>query len=181
MMCPKCQFENRNGAKFCKECGVNLEETCLECGTIHQLGSKFCDECGYKLDLEIETDKPTPSREGARKYVTVLFSDLSGYTAMSEKLDPEEVKDITARLFEDVSEIVSKYEAETHFKKAIQLAKEIGGSAGRTYLDLGLLHKSRKRIDKAKESISEAIKIFEDTEAEVFLKQAREELESLKI
>ncbi len=29
-----------------------------------------------------------------RKHVTVLFSDLSGYTAMTEKMDPEEVKEI---------------------------------------------------------------------------------------
>lgn len=110
MICIKCQFDNREGAKFCKECGVNLEEACLKCGTVHQLGSKFCDECGYNLDQLIETDNPVPGSEGERKYVTVLFSDLSGYTAMSENLDPEEVKDITGRLFKDVSKIVSKYE-----------------------------------------------------------------------
>ena len=34
-----------------------------------------------------------------RKHVSVLFSDLTGYTSMSEKLDPEEVKEITSRMF----------------------------------------------------------------------------------
>jgi predicted ATPase/class 3 adenylate cyclase len=48
--------------------------------------------------------------EGERKHVTVLFSDLSGYTAMSEKLDPEEVKEITSRVFGEISQIISKYE-----------------------------------------------------------------------
>jgi class 3 adenylate cyclase/tetratricopeptide (TPR) repeat protein len=48
--------------------------------------------------------------EGERKHVTVLFSDLSGYTAMSEKLDPEEVREITGQIFDDVSKIVSKYD-----------------------------------------------------------------------
>ena len=28
MQCPKCQFDNREGAKFCKECGAKLEITC---------------------------------------------------------------------------------------------------------------------------------------------------------
>src|SRR5689334_11325160 len=32
--------------------------------------------------------------EGERRQATVLFSDLSGYTAMNEKLDPEVVAEI---------------------------------------------------------------------------------------
>jgi class 3 adenylate cyclase len=42
--------------------------------------------------------------------VTVLFSDLTGYTAMSERLDPEEVKEITTHIFSEISKIVGKYE-----------------------------------------------------------------------
>ena len=110
MKCPKCQFENREGAKFCKECGVSLELVCSECGTGYELGSKFCDECGFNFDQDMAADKYEPKSEGERKHVTVLFSDLSGYTAMSEKLDPEEVKEITGRLFNDVSNIISKYD-----------------------------------------------------------------------
>src|SRR3972149_2316447 len=48
--------------------------------------------------------------EGERKQVTVLFSDLSGYTAMSEKLDPEEVREIMSTIFGEVAQIVAKYE-----------------------------------------------------------------------
>ena len=110
MICIKCQFENREGARFCKECGTTLENACLKCGTVYQIGSKFCDHCGYKLEQVIENEKAVPGGEGARKYVTVLFSDLSGYTALSEKLDPEEVKEITGRVFGEISKIVSKYD-----------------------------------------------------------------------
>ena len=110
MKCPKCQFENRDGAKFCKDCGANLEVACLECGTVYKLGSKFCDECGFKLDQEIDPAKSDLTSEGERKHVTVLFSDLSGYTTMSERLDPEEVKEITGRIFSNVSKIVNKYD-----------------------------------------------------------------------
>ena len=41
---------------------------------------------------------------------TVLFSDLSGYTAMSERLDPEEVKNIMSRIFGEIAQVVAKYD-----------------------------------------------------------------------
>jgi tetratricopeptide (TPR) repeat protein len=71
--------------------------------------------------------------------------------------------------------------AENHFKKAIEVAKEIGakGILGQAYLDLGLLHKAKKRTDYAQDCFSEAIKIFEQCEADRFLKQATEALASL--
>ena len=72
--------------------------------------------------------------------------------------------------------------AEEHFNKAIKVAKEIGakGILGQAYLDLGLLHKAKRKTELARKCISEAIQIFEGCEAEVFLKQAREALASLK-
>ncbi|PLX49078.1 MAG: hypothetical protein C0611_10435 [Desulfobacteraceae bacterium] len=57
-----------------------------------------------------ETKATRIAADGERKHVTVLFSDLTGYTAMSEKLDPEEVKEITSRIFGEVSNIVAKYD-----------------------------------------------------------------------
>ena len=72
--------------------------------------------------------------------------------------------------------------AEYHFNKAIETAKEIkaNGFLGLTYLDLGLLQKAKKRNNQAKKCISEAVKIFEECEAEGYLKQAEEALQSLK-
>jgi class 3 adenylate cyclase len=110
MKCPECQFENRKGARFCKDCGARLELACPKCGAAYEPVSKFCDECGHALTQESQIEKAESASEGERKHVTVLFSDLSGYTAISEKLDPEEVKEITGRIFDDVSKIVSKYD-----------------------------------------------------------------------
>jgi class 3 adenylate cyclase len=42
--------------------------------------------------------------------VTVVFSDLSGYTAMTERLDPEEVREIMDSIFGKISQVVVKYE-----------------------------------------------------------------------
>jgi class 3 adenylate cyclase/tetratricopeptide (TPR) repeat protein len=110
MKCPKCQFDNREGTKFCEECGAKMKLECPECGAEIPLGRKFCGECGEKLDEAQEVPKTVSEPEGERKHVTVLFSDLSGYTAMSEKLDPEEVKEIMSRIFGQIAEVVAKYE-----------------------------------------------------------------------
>jgi class 3 adenylate cyclase/tetratricopeptide (TPR) repeat protein len=109
MKCPKCQLENREGAKFCKGCGNVLELACPKCGSIVSPDSRFCDECGHSLEIA-EKERTMSEPEGERKYITVLFSDLTGYTAMSEKLDPEEVKEIMSRIFGEVAQVVTKYE-----------------------------------------------------------------------
>jgi tetratricopeptide (TPR) repeat protein len=71
--------------------------------------------------------------------------------------------------------------AEYHLNKAIETAKEIGAKLilGQAYYDLGLLHKAKKRGEKAKECISEAIEVFKQCKAEEYRKQANEALESL--
>ena len=112
MQCPQCRFENREEVKFCEECGAKIELVCPACKGNLPLGRKFCGECGYDLsksteaaslkeneqDTQISESPPEETipthipADGERKHVTVLFSDLTGYTAMSEKLDPEEVK-----------------------------------------------------------------------------------------
>lgn len=129
MQCPKCRLENPEGSKFCGGCGQEFDLTCSECGTNNPAGNRFCNECGSNLrpakevpDQITETTSPpvsptretiskdTPSTTGERKHVTVLFSDLTGYTTMSDKLDPEEVKEITSRIFGEISKIVEKYD-----------------------------------------------------------------------
>jgi class 3 adenylate cyclase/tetratricopeptide (TPR) repeat protein len=57
-----------------------------------------------------QQSNPIAFPDAQRKCVTALFSDLSGYTVMTEKLDPEEVKEITSTIFDGIREAVSKYE-----------------------------------------------------------------------
>ncbi|MDQ1240323.1 MAG: hypothetical protein QG577_2509, partial [Thermodesulfobacteriota bacterium] len=117
MKCPDCHTALPEGSKFCNECGKRLEVACPECGKANPPESKQCNQCGTSLqnpdiDFEPHTKKTTPRLipEPERKHVTALFSDLTGYTSMTEKLDPEQVKEITGRIFTGVKQIVSKYE-----------------------------------------------------------------------
>jgi class 3 adenylate cyclase len=117
MQCPKCQFQNPEGFNFCKKCGQKLVFTCPSCQMINTPDSNFCGGCGYDFT---KTSAITPQpieipckpiiTDQERKHVTVMFSDLSGYTAMTEKLDPEEVKEIMDRIFGKISQVVVKYE-----------------------------------------------------------------------
>ncbi len=110
MNCPKCQFDNREGVKFCEECGAELEVLCPGCGAKLHLGRKFCGECGQKFNGEVVKKREALKIESERKQVTTLFSDLSGYTSMVEKMDPEEVKEIMSRIFSEIAQVVAKYE-----------------------------------------------------------------------
>jgi class 3 adenylate cyclase/tetratricopeptide (TPR) repeat protein len=136
MQCPKCQFENREGAKFCGDCGHKFEIACPECGTNNRAGNKFCDECGHKLtstptttsqNLSFDeklakiqkylpqglTEKILSQRdkiEGERKQATVMFCDMKGFTHLSEKLDPEDAYTIMDAVYEILIHKVHDYE-----------------------------------------------------------------------
>lgn len=75
---------------------------CPTCHTENPEGVKFCHECGLRLP------RKASAASAERKHVTVLFSDVSGYTAMSEKLDPEEVTEIMTRIFSRVTRVVNE-------------------------------------------------------------------------
>jgi class 3 adenylate cyclase len=90
---------------------------CEKCGHVIQESAKFCSECGHSLqrprpDAETlpEQTKTHPTLAPERKHVTVLFSDLTGYTSITEKLDPEQVKELTGSIFTGIKQIVARYE-----------------------------------------------------------------------
>lgn len=49
-------------------------------------------------------------RGGELKVVTVMFADISGFTALSEKLDPESVRNLMNDCFERLVPIIGKYQ-----------------------------------------------------------------------
>jgi class 3 adenylate cyclase len=81
--------------------------SCDRCGTPHPPGARFCSQCGAPLTRDTEG---ALAADAERKQVTVLFSDLTGYTTLSERLDPEETREIMTRIFARAAEVVGRYD-----------------------------------------------------------------------
>jgi adenylate cyclase len=85
--------------------------TCSGCGFEASADFAFCPKCGARLAAAPPPPPaPTPASDGDRRPVTVLFADLAGFTALSEGLDPEDVRAIQADLFREMSASIERYE-----------------------------------------------------------------------
>jgi class 3 adenylate cyclase len=136
MKCLNCQHENPDNKKFCRECGAKLLLRCPECETEILPADKFCGECGHNVHLSSEpspknlsideklekiqkylprglTEKILSQRgriEGEHKHVTVMFADMQGFTALSERLGAEEAYTIMDQVYEILIHKVHDYE-----------------------------------------------------------------------
>src|SRR6266540_2748892 len=77
---------------------------CPQCGKQNEPDARFCSACGTALTV------PEPPRE-VRKTVTVLFCDVTGSTALGERLDPEATRKLMARYFEQARTILERHGA----------------------------------------------------------------------
>src|SRR3989454_3076575 len=130
VQCPRCRHANPAGVKFCGECGAPLTgaapphpavalpasvpaapQTPAASQVLTTLESKYATPQTYTPKHLAEKILTTKSAiEGERKGVTVMFADVSGFTAMSERLDPEDVHAIMDRAFEVILNEVHRYE-----------------------------------------------------------------------
>jgi class 3 adenylate cyclase/tetratricopeptide (TPR) repeat protein len=76
---------------------------CPSCGQENPAGSRFCNACGAPL-----AEAETAGRE-YRKVVTVLFCDLAGSTALGESVDPEALRALLGRYFDQMKAIVERH------------------------------------------------------------------------
>lgn len=97
--------------KFCGQCGHPLNVSCGQCGFANPANFRFCGQCGHALEplagrpsglpdgSAITEIVPAPGlvggpAEAERRQLTVLFCDLVGSTALSQRLDPEELHQV---------------------------------------------------------------------------------------
>jgi len=71
---------------------------CPSCGQENSEGFRFCGACAGPLTVVAPA--------GVRKTVTVLFCDVTGWTALGESIDPEALRGLLARYFERMKGIV---------------------------------------------------------------------------
>jgi hypothetical protein len=135
MRCSKCSSDNREGRKFCAECGASLAAKCLKCRAINEPNEKFCGECGAALTRSAEPaiaqsvptihDQPSirvtsePANapgeasahlDGERKTVPAPFADIKGSMELMEGLDPEEARAIVDPTLKLMIEAVHHYD-----------------------------------------------------------------------
>ena len=91
-------------------CGLPLAMLCPFCDFQNPTGHRYCGRCGKKLPTTAPLGLTSGALQGERKQVTVMFADISGFTAMSEQRDAEEVVTLLNACFDKLSECVYRYE-----------------------------------------------------------------------
>lgn len=138
MICSACGGASPERARFCVMCGRALPR-CRACGTVVSAGFRFCPGCGRALapgggegngeplDRGVAADGRAGAREPVfsgparpeapavapveqeRRQVAILFADLVGFTALSERLDPEAVHGLMQEVLTRLAEVVVEH------------------------------------------------------------------------
>src|SRR5215217_6741524 len=82
---------------------------CAHCQFDVSVGFAFCPGCGQKLATAPVAPAAAPDAD--RRTATVLFADLSGFTAISERLDPEDVRRLQTDLFAALRSVIDRFDA----------------------------------------------------------------------
>ena len=85
MLCPFCDFQNPSN-------------------------HRYCGQCGKRLATPASLSLASGALQGERKQVTVMFADISGFTAMSEQRDAEDVVTLVNACLARLSDCVYRYE-----------------------------------------------------------------------
>ena len=135
MNCVGCGFAIQAEFAFCPKCGARQPTRCAGCGYTCPADFAFCPKCGQPLGPTPQPNeafpaarppsaatqplrpvpvtpaptKPALAGEADRRTVTVLFADLSGFTTISEKLDPEVMQALQNELFEELTAAVQEF------------------------------------------------------------------------
>ncbi|MGO4736838.1 adenylate/guanylate cyclase domain-containing protein [Bosea sp. 2KB_26] len=136
MDCSGCGFQIESGFAFCPKCGVRQPVPCSSCSFLCAPDFAFCPRCGARItakaipqtapapsaatavrsrmpapitDVEREQVAAQPVADADRRTVTILFADLSGFTTLSERLDPEVVQTLQTALFTELTAAVQSF------------------------------------------------------------------------
>jgi class 3 adenylate cyclase len=118
MTCPRCKQDNPPQAKFCLECATPLARPrCARCSADAPGDARFCPQCGNALDPPNETSprvaatgRPPVAPDAERRRLTVMFCDLVGSTALSGRLDPEELRQVVRRYQAACADVIRRFD-----------------------------------------------------------------------
>ena len=76
---------------------------CPSCGDENADKARFCQNCATPLD---ETDG---SPADVRRVVTIVFADVTGSTSLGERLDPEALRRVMGRYFDEMAAVIERH------------------------------------------------------------------------
>jgi class 3 adenylate cyclase/tetratricopeptide (TPR) repeat protein len=76
---------------------------CPSCGEENADRARFCQNCATPL---VEPEAPAAD---VRKVVTIVFADVTGSTALGERLDPEALRRVMGRYFDRMAEVIEAH------------------------------------------------------------------------
>ncbi|MDQ4065921.1 MAG: AAA family ATPase, partial [Actinomycetota bacterium] len=103
--CGACGAENPDGTRFCGQCGERAgagggdTDAALADALTSFVSAQVAEKIAATGELREE-----------RRLVTCLFADLSGFTPLADRLDPEELVEVIDPIIERLTNIVGRYE-----------------------------------------------------------------------
>ena len=123
MPCDRCGFTHLEGAEFCPKCAAPLSANADSRGRPRRVsrlqqarGKKRLHRPRARAGRQASTrSRVTPTlqqeaREGERRHLTVMFCDLVESTALSARLDPEDLRHVIASYQAACAEIIERFE-----------------------------------------------------------------------
>jgi len=117
-ICSSCGSAIASDSRFCAQCGAPQALRCAACGHANAAASRFCAQCGVKLGEAAAAPAAAPaqppsvaraSTSAERRQITVMFCDLVGSTALSTRLDPEDLREVIAAYHASAAEVVTRF------------------------------------------------------------------------
>ncbi len=120
--CASCGRSITTGSSVCGGCGAAVLRSCPACGAENRSGNRFCEQCGaaqrpsaddsairlvIPARLAAISATPVPSE---RREVTVVFVDASNFTALSNRLDSEDVYTFIDEAMRLLVDVVAEYD-----------------------------------------------------------------------
>src|SRR5690349_19323520 len=104
-VCANCGGENPTGMKFCGHCGTPAMAPAPDSdGDVADALRSFV--AGPVADKLVEAGGTLPEE---RRLITAMFADVSGFTALADRLDPERLLEVIDPVISALSSVVGRH------------------------------------------------------------------------
>lgn len=87
--------------------GPEATWVCDGCAGANPAGTRFCGHCGRPA---AGAPAAPPAPPAQRRLVTALFADISGFTELTGRLDPDEVAEVIDRVVRSLADVVGRHD-----------------------------------------------------------------------